>query len=623
MRLNDLFENNNKNRGYEPGFASPHAPSLGGRRQNDEPDGVNNIEVSINGRVWKIFAGAGPDSSPEFFRQKQKVADMCRRKTQETGKEWTWGVTGAPATNEGRMVKGPGGVPLDRQGRPVPPKAKPLSMRKWLVVHDGSHGEGGKDIIEAPNAETAWELANEYDLYIIDIKPYRGPAKPTLVDEGLNEFAPSGDNDGDHGPDEEEVLHRLASIWWLGNEQQMARAERALASMGWEIGEDEGYDDGGVFVVRAGDVNGKSYISWPHEDLQLNEATPTSPVNLNDPQYQPVASPTPDYGARTFPVTGNDITGQGLLPKLNFEPKSLSSNANTSPPVDADHFPANRIGDAFKIVQDIEQDRQNQLAAQRKDPAKAAQMKRDYQDSIVNPEFLNDLTPGDDSVSSQTVPPVTNPQYAKDMPPPRTGQAGLGVKAPREYVSVDTEKPVQPPIQGLRPTSKTRLGQFDPKTDISPEENNEIDRQIKQQSDSNNMKWDPKANRLVVDPATGKVNQISAEPESNYVYKQPAKVNKTEPADNVAPSTKAPARGSWQELAQLNKDTIPNPNRIFPGQRIKITPYGDEHIVKPGETLSSIANIYKNIDVPRRLKESATQSDLYQILRNAGLKNTP
>ena len=100
MRLNDLFENNNKNRGYEPGFASPNAPSLGGRRQNDEPDGVNNIEVSINGRVWKIFAGAGLDSSPEFFRQKQKVDDMCKRKTQETGKKWTWGVTGASATNE-------------------------------------------------------------------------------------------------------------------------------------------------------------------------------------------------------------------------------------------------------------------------------------------------------------------------------------------------------------------------------------------------------------------------------------------------------------------------------------------------------------------------------------------
>ena len=88
------------NRGYEPGFASPTAPSLAGRRQNDEPDAVNNIEVSINGRPWKVFAGVGPNSSRAFFQQKQKVADMCKRKTAETGKEWTWGVTGAPATNE-------------------------------------------------------------------------------------------------------------------------------------------------------------------------------------------------------------------------------------------------------------------------------------------------------------------------------------------------------------------------------------------------------------------------------------------------------------------------------------------------------------------------------------------
>ena len=82
----------------------------------------------------------------------------------------------------------------------------------------------------------------------------------------VNEFAPPGGDDG--GPDEDEILFRLAKQWWLGTEQDMIRAERTLASMGWEIGEDEGsYDDGGVFVVRAGDVNGRSYQSWPHEEL--------------------------------------------------------------------------------------------------------------------------------------------------------------------------------------------------------------------------------------------------------------------------------------------------------------------------------------------------------------------
>jgi len=84
------------------------------------------------------------------------------------------------------------------------------------------------------------------------------------------EFAPAGSGD-DREPDEEAILQTLASRWWLGNEQDMIRAQKTLAAMGWEIGEDEGYDNGGVFVVRSGDEHGKSYISWPHEDLQLDE----------------------------------------------------------------------------------------------------------------------------------------------------------------------------------------------------------------------------------------------------------------------------------------------------------------------------------------------------------------
>ena len=98
---------------YAHGFADPKAPRLGGRRQNDEPDAVNNIEVSINGRPWKVFAGKGSDSSPEFFRQKQAMDSMCKRKTLETGKEWSWGVTGAAATNEGKCN-------MTEQGRSCP-----------------------------------------------------------------------------------------------------------------------------------------------------------------------------------------------------------------------------------------------------------------------------------------------------------------------------------------------------------------------------------------------------------------------------------------------------------------------------------------------------------------------
>jgi len=80
----------------------------------------------------------------------------------------------------------------------------------------------------------------------------------------LREFAPAGGDD--RQPDEEEILRQLAAQWWQGDED--LRAERTLASMGWEIGQDEGYDNGGAFVVRAGDINGNSFISWPAEELE-------------------------------------------------------------------------------------------------------------------------------------------------------------------------------------------------------------------------------------------------------------------------------------------------------------------------------------------------------------------
>ena len=84
------------------------------------------------------------------------------------------------------------------------------------------------------------------------------------LDEGLTEFAA---DDGDGGG-EDDALRNYARMWWAGDEATQMQIERALAKMGWEIGEDEGgYDNGGVFVVRAGDINGDSYTSWAAEDL--------------------------------------------------------------------------------------------------------------------------------------------------------------------------------------------------------------------------------------------------------------------------------------------------------------------------------------------------------------------
>jgi len=88
---------------------------------------------------------------------------------------------------------------------------------------------------------------------------------------GLSEFAA---DDGDSG--EDDALHKYARMWWNGDDATQQQIERVLARMGWEIGQDEGgYDNGGVFVVRAGDVNGNSYVSWAAEDLSEGVAEAT------------------------------------------------------------------------------------------------------------------------------------------------------------------------------------------------------------------------------------------------------------------------------------------------------------------------------------------------------------
>jgi hypothetical protein len=100
--------------------------------------------------------------------------------------------------------------------------------------------------------------------------------------EEIEEFAPVGGDDRE--PDEEEILRQLAAQWWNGTEQQMAKAQNTLAAMGWEIGTDEsGDEDAGVFVIRAGDEHGNSYIAFNHSDLDLNEEIDTDPAAMSGP----------------------------------------------------------------------------------------------------------------------------------------------------------------------------------------------------------------------------------------------------------------------------------------------------------------------------------------------------
>jgi hypothetical protein len=125
----------------------------------------------------------------------------------------------------------------------------------------------------APRLVRDRKTGKEYDPHLAFAKTMNSPevraqmkrmAQKEGVVAGLNEFAPPGGG-GDDG-DLPEILRQLAAQWWNGDEDP--RAERTLAAMGWEIGQDDGYDNGGVFVVRAGDEHGKSYTSWPAEDLE-------------------------------------------------------------------------------------------------------------------------------------------------------------------------------------------------------------------------------------------------------------------------------------------------------------------------------------------------------------------
>ena len=99
------------------------------------------------------------------------------------------------------------------------------------------------------------------------------------IQELLHEFAPPNGDDNNE-PDEESILRRLAALWWNGTEQQMIQAERTLAAMGWEIGQDEsGDEDAGVFLVRVGDEHGDSYTAFNHSDLTLDEVVQPEIVN--------------------------------------------------------------------------------------------------------------------------------------------------------------------------------------------------------------------------------------------------------------------------------------------------------------------------------------------------------
>lgn len=125
--------------------------------------------------------------------------------------------------------------------------------------------EGGERLYKTEQRELAVKDNANYDAWSTIASRVGAELTESSVVQ-VNEFAPSSNDDGDDGFSEE-TLKMLAAQWFNGDEDP--HVERMLAAAGWEIGQDEGYDDEpGVFVVMSGDENGNSYLSWPADELR-------------------------------------------------------------------------------------------------------------------------------------------------------------------------------------------------------------------------------------------------------------------------------------------------------------------------------------------------------------------
>ncbi len=76
--------------------------------RNEPP---NNIQVAINGKPWKVFAGRGRPDSQEEFNHLRKMKAWAASKSQATGKKWEVYLTGAPASES---VKEDTNIPFEQ-----------------------------------------------------------------------------------------------------------------------------------------------------------------------------------------------------------------------------------------------------------------------------------------------------------------------------------------------------------------------------------------------------------------------------------------------------------------------------------------------------------------------------
>ena len=210
------------------------------------------ITAKLQQKGWTIDyndENDGPDEYNLILTNKRGQTVLLSIEDAQTFSGWAKGTSSYPSLNEGPIVK-----------RIVHPNMINIYVRP---------GSNKPPLLVA--TDIPYKIFDKYVNKAIQKYPqFKQTDFSFKSSDKINEFVtPSG---GDDREPDEEILRKLAAMWWNGSIQQMKKAQQTLQAMGWDIGQDEsGDDDAGVFVIRIGDEDGDSYIAFNHSDLDLNE----------------------------------------------------------------------------------------------------------------------------------------------------------------------------------------------------------------------------------------------------------------------------------------------------------------------------------------------------------------
>jgi len=210
------------------------------------------ITAKLQQKGWTIDhndENDGPDEYNLILTNKRGQTVLLSIEDAQTFSGWAKGTSSYPSLNEGPIVK-----------RIVHPNKINIYVK-----------QGNKKSPLLVATDIPYKIFDKYVNKAIQKYPqFKQTDFSFKSSDKINEFVTPGGGD-DREPDEE-IVRKLAAMWWNGSIQQMKKAQQTLEAMGWDIGLDQsGDDDAGVFVIRIGDIHGDSYIAFPHSELGLNE----------------------------------------------------------------------------------------------------------------------------------------------------------------------------------------------------------------------------------------------------------------------------------------------------------------------------------------------------------------